>query len=139
MVQPRGIRNCNPGNIRLSNTQWRGASPTQTDTNFVQFVSMDYGLRAIAKILMAYHTIHGVDTIRGIINKWAPPIENLTGAYVRDVASRAGIAADAALTFDAPTLVKLVQAICDHECGAANVALYITPAQFTAGVALAVA
>lgn len=137
MEPSRGIRNCNPGNIRRSNTVWRGAAPVQSDPSFVVFTSMNYGIRAIAKVLLAYHILHGVETIRQLINRWAPPVENLTGAYVRDVASRAGIAADAQLTFDAPTLEKLVRAICEHENGASVADAYITPADYVAGVALA--
>ena len=137
MAPPRGIRNNNPGNIDRSKIVWRGAAAVQADPRFVTFVSMDYGIRALAKTLLAYHVAHGIDTIREIVGRWAPPIENMTGAYVRDVATRSGIGADVPLTFDAPTLVKLCRAICEHENGASVADAYITPAQYVAGVNLA--
>ncbi len=42
---PRGIRNNNPGNIRLSKTMWQGQRlPPQFDPDFVEFIAPRYGL-----------------------------------------------------------------------------------------------
>ena len=38
---PRGIRNCNPLNIRRSKDQWKGLLPEQNDKSFYQFKAMD--------------------------------------------------------------------------------------------------
>ena len=40
MNTPRGISNCNPGNIRLSSTVWRGQSDEQPDPDFVTFKAL---------------------------------------------------------------------------------------------------
>lgn len=40
MKTPRGIRNCNPGNIRLTRDKWQGLRSEQTDTEFFQFEEM---------------------------------------------------------------------------------------------------
>ena len=49
----RGLRNNNPGNIRMSDTTWQGkiSKEFNTDTNkaFEQFESLEYGLRALMK------------------------------------------------------------------------------------------
>lgn len=89
---PRGIRNNNSGNIRYDGTKWLGlAMPPDDDDGFCVFTVATYGLRAIFKILLQYHRAYKLDTVLGIINRWAPPTENNTGAYQMDVANRLGI------------------------------------------------
>lgn len=89
-IKPRGIRNNNPLNIRLSNDRWEGAADTQTDTAFVQFTQPKYGYRAAWKILQTYYTLfreQGKDfNVRNIISRWAPPEDqNNTEAYIQEV------------------------------------------------------
>ena len=114
---PRGIRNNNPGNIRRSADAWQGLSDTQTDTAFFQFRAPLYGIRALAKILRNYRDLYGLYTVRGIINRWAPPVENNTGAYVNAVAGAMGVSADVPLQWDLGELRALVGAIIRHENG----------------------
>lgn len=90
----RGIRNNNPGNIRLG-TAWDGMTPTQTDGSFCQFVDAEHGIRALAKVLITYQDQHNLHTVRGMINRWAPPVENNTSAYVSFVSERMGVTPDA--------------------------------------------
>ena len=42
-----GYRNCNPGNIRISGTRYKGEVVPSQDTAFKQFESMAYGYRAM--------------------------------------------------------------------------------------------
>ena len=85
----RGIRNNNPLNIRHSADRWQGASDQQTDKSFVQFKTMAYGYRAAWKILQTYYehfcTQNKPFTVRNIIERWAPPTENDTEAYIKNV------------------------------------------------------
>lgn len=81
----RGVRNHNPGNIRLSRDPWQGLSGAQTDTAFFVFTSPAYGIRALAKTLITYQDKHGLRTIEDIIARWAPSNENNTAAYVAAV------------------------------------------------------
>ena len=92
---PRGIRNNNPLNIRRSKDQWQGMSKTQNDPSFCQFETMAYGWRAAFVLLTRtyYHT-YRLFTIRNIIRRWAPPGENNTEAYIRNVARLTGIDPD---------------------------------------------
>ena len=84
-MQPRGIRNNNPGNIRLGDP-WQGLAAQQTDGAFCQFTAPTYGIRALCRVLITYQDKHGLRSIREIISRWAPPNENNTGAYVDAVA-----------------------------------------------------
>lgn len=83
-MSSRGIRNNNPGNIRKSAVRFQGLAAAQPDSAFWTFSGPEWGLRAMAKILMTYEG-RGVDTVREIISTWAPPNENNTGAYVEAV------------------------------------------------------
>ncbi|RUI65868.1 structural protein [Pseudomonas aeruginosa] len=116
---PRGIRNFNPGNIRhAKGTRWQGMSANQNDSAFVQFTGPQWGIRAIARTLVTYQDKHALRTIRQIISRWAPPSENNTESYIRQVAARVGVAPDARIdVYDYRTMRTLVEAIVRHENG----------------------
>ena len=82
--EARGFRNNNPGNIRHGE-KWLGLAEEQTDPNFCQFESVEYGIRAIFKILDTYREKYKIVMIANIIYRWAPPRENNTESYVRSV------------------------------------------------------
>ena len=115
-VLSRGIRNNNPGNLRFSADDWKGLATRQTDSEFFQFVSPFWGIRAMARTLKNYQQRHGLNTVREIISRWAPNTENDTDAYVRSVERQTGIDADAPISVEA-NLVSLVPAIIRHENG----------------------
>ncbi|UTI75177.1 peptidoglycan lytic exotransglycosylase [Escherichia phage 6925] len=111
----RGIRNNNPGNIRVSKDQWEGM--TGDDGAFVIFDSPESGVRALGKNLLSYGR-QGYDSIEKIINRWAPPNENDTKAYIDSVVAATGIPATQSLDLSDPdTLSSLAQAISFHETG----------------------
>jgi len=117
---PRGIRNNNPLNIRRSKDQWKGLRAQQTDASltsgrlssrsadskqasvcshydaeFCQFESLEYGWRAAFYLLTrTYYHQYRLFTIRAIINRWAPPRENLTSTYIANVSRLTGIPPD---------------------------------------------
>jgi hypothetical protein len=114
---PRGIRNCNPLNIRIGNV-WLGEVPNPTDNEFEQFVSMFYGLRAGFILLRRYIRRYHLTTVPDIISRWAPGSENNTVKYIDTVCQLSGIAPDAQLMYeDEETLVNLVDAMILVECG----------------------
>ncbi len=113
----RGWRNNNPGNIRLGE-KWIGLTVRQDDSSFCRFCSPEYGIRAIAKILQTYYHKHKLTTIRAIINRWAPPSENNTEAYIHHVCQRVGTADFVELTLGIDHyLHSLTKAIIHHELG----------------------
>ena len=92
---PRGIRNNNPLNIRRSKDQWQGMKKVQSDTQFCQFETLDWGWRAAFKLLTrTYYHQYRLYTIRTIISRWAPPNENNTRVYIENVSRLTGIAPD---------------------------------------------
>ena len=92
---PRGIRNNNPLNIRRGKSAWKGLRLQQTDAQFCQFETLDYGWRAAFWLLTRkYYQALRLYTIRAIVSRWAPAIENKTEAYIRNVCRLTGIAPD---------------------------------------------
>lgn len=81
----RGLRNNNPGNLRLSKDKWQGLRSVQTDKEFFQFETMAYGYRALIRTLQNYRKLHKCQTIADFISRWAPKIENNTAAYIQRV------------------------------------------------------
>lgn len=111
----RGLRNNNPGNIRISGAAWRGKIVPNTDGSFEQFDTPENGIRAMTRILQNYYG-RGLVTVRQIISTWAPANENNTAAYVSSVANDMGVTPDSALQFP-EHLPALVSAIIKHENG----------------------
>lgn len=114
---PRGIRNNNPGNLERSGVRWQG-EVDGNDMRFETFATPEAGIRALARNLVTYHERHGLTTVESIINRWAPPGENQTGAYVRAVAEAMGVSPDSPLNLrDVGTLSRLTTAIIHQENG----------------------
>ena len=120
-VMTRGYRNNNPGNIRkVGNDNWNGLAPAgqQIDSEFLVFSEPRYGVRAISILVRNYQSIYGLKSVKEIINRYAPPSENITTAYVLHVAALMGVTPDEPInTFDLNTRAKLVDAIIVHENG----------------------
>ena len=93
-MEPRGIRNCNPGNIRITKDKWQGLREVQEDKEFFQFKAMKWGYRALLRTLQNYRKRHGCETIADFIRRWAPPSENNTMTYIRFVANKLGVSPD---------------------------------------------
>jgi hypothetical protein len=119
MATPRGIRNHNPGNIDHNpRTKWQGLATPPSDGRFCRFVSAAFGIRALARVLITYQDQHDLDTVRGIINRWAPPVENDTAAYVGRVAVALGVGPDDPIDVHQHAVMRpLVAAIIRHENG----------------------
>jgi hypothetical protein len=111
---PRGVRNFNPGNIELGDP-WQGMAPKQTDGRFAQFSTAAYGIRALARTLITYQDKYGIRTVTDAINRWAPPVENNTKAYIWQVQQAVG--GDLVDMHDYGYLRPMVEAIIRHENG----------------------
>ena len=111
---PRGIRNFNPGNIEYGSFA-KSLGATGSDGRFATFPTMQAGVSAGEKLLSGYLG-RGFDTVRKAINRWAPPSENDTGAYVNAVAKRMGVDPDQKLGKD--SIPSLANEIFRHENGA---------------------
>lgn len=119
---PRGVRNKNPGNIDWNETnKWVGLVGIERGVpkpRFCEFIDAESGIRALGKILQTYYKKHGLNTIRKILHRYAPGIENDTPAYISAVAKRSGIGADEPIKDirDQKVLSELMKAIIRHEC-----------------------
>lgn len=113
----RGLRNCNPLNIRrVAGTKWKGQSALQTDASFVCFNAMGWGIRAAFCILRTYARRYQCLSPADIVGRWAPPHQNDTDAYIRNVCTWTGFGGRQRLTeADWP---RLVQAMARQESGA---------------------
>lgn len=121
----RGIRNNNPGNIRHSKSKWQGLAGVQTDSQFCTFISPEYGIRALMKLLRTYSKYRGkprmgcgkIDTVEEIIERWAPAADNNhTENYITRVCKETGFRRDACLDLhDKNTTVAMAKAIIQVE------------------------
>jgi len=118
MNLPRGLRNNNPGNIRINTDHFQGEIKPSQDKDFKQFSSMGYGYRAMLKMLQNYKKNRGLKTLRGWISRWAPANENHTEAYILYVADFSAIAADAEIdTSDRELMCRIVAGMSQIENG----------------------
>lgn len=118
---PRGIRNNNPGNLKITNPQqgWMGSidASENKDGVFEQFLFYTYGLRAMLKLIQNKIRA-GDNTIRKLIRVWAPSSENDTEAYIRMVEQETGILQNLPLFLNnKEQLFAIAKAIEQHENG----------------------
>lgn len=113
----RGMRNKNPMNIKDSSINWNGETGENLDPVFEEFDTYSDGIRAGAKLLVNYQALYSLNTIEGLINRYAPPSDNNpTNDYVQYVAEKVGVLPSQVI--DVKThLVEMVKAIIAFELG----------------------
>lgn len=117
MMQPRGLRNNNPGNLRRSGTRFLGEVTPSQDPEFKQFRTMAWGYRAMFVVLYTYCK-RGLRAIRPLIAHYAPPVENDTAAYIRAVSAGSGLDPDAPVDpLDGRMMIPIVAAMSGVENG----------------------
>lgn len=100
---PRGIRNNNPLNIEYHDrNKWHGQLKFNKiiEPRFCRFEHMMWGYRAASCLLRKYVNVYKLKTVKEIINMWAPPVENLTSAYVKQVCDFSQLSADTEIDFN---------------------------------------
>jgi hypothetical protein len=112
----RGMRNNNPGNLEAGAFATAHGA-TGTDGRFAVFPTMAAGNAAMLALLQSKaYAGGGINTISGIINKYAPSSENDTASYIKAITAATGIAPGAKLTPDQLKRVQIAMAV--HESGA---------------------
>ncbi len=113
----RGLRNSNPGNLRHSRAyEWKGELEPDPD-GFCRFDTAHNGLRALCRDLQSKGK-RGLNTVRKVIEVYAPPNENDTEAYIASVSKALDVKPDDVLDLSAVGTVALfAKAITRHECG----------------------
>jgi len=122
VIQTRGFRNNNPGNIRKGQS-WQGERVAQTDAAFEEFEAPAYGYRAMCRILDGYRSRYGARTVLDYINRWAPPSDNNpTSEYAAYVANHMDIDPRAYVdTRDPDLMIAMMDAITRFENNGANI------------------
>ncbi|ELB2058934.1 structural protein [Vibrio parahaemolyticus] len=130
----RGIRNNNPLNIRISGNAWTGKVTPSKDKAFETFSDSKYGFRAAAKLIRNYQNLYGLNTLAGIIHRWAPASDNNdTDNYIQFVANKVGVNRNVPLNlYDDAFMSRLVHAMSIMEVGR-----YYSLSDAAQGVALA--
>jgi hypothetical protein len=116
---------------------------TGSDGRFATFATMADGVCALARLLIVYYDKpldNRIDTVREIINRWAPSNENDTDAYVMAVCQLCTVKPDDVLDLrDFSTLYWLTVAIGEHENGHDAFTHSVSDADLDAGVRKALA
>lgn len=141
MTAPLGLRNNNPGNIEWgAYARSQGAPGPGEGGRFAEFATMREGVSATARLLILYDENHQIDTIRGIVNRWAPGNENNVDAYIDHLCDVTECKADDHLDLKDPnTLFWLCLGIFEHENGKAAVSAAVSDEDIDAGVSMAIA
>lgn len=118
-LSPRGIRNNNPLNIEAGQFTQSQPGFAGSDGRFAQFQAPDQGLAAADNLLQVYAKKHGINTVSGVVNRWAPPSDNNpTGAYAATVAKEVGVDPNAPLNMADPSIrQKIIGAMAKFENG----------------------
>ena len=119
--QTRGVRNNNLGNIEKSPFADKYGAIAGSDSRFATFPTPEAGHRAMVGLIRDAYGAKGIDTISGIINRYAPPknkngvFENNTQAYIDRVSKATGINPNAKLS---PSQYDAIAMIMEkHESG----------------------
>lgn len=116
----RGLRNNNPGNIRISKTIYTGEVTPSTDKSFKQFTSLLYGYRAMFVLLHYYQRTYMDTTIEAFIKRYAPSCENDTESYINTVCRMSGLHRFEPInTFNKKDMIGIVSAMSLQENGIA--------------------
>ncbi len=121
---PRAVRNANPLNI-VKGSPWQGLlapelmTPEQAaEDRFCVFAAPRWGFRAAAVTLLSYYDRYNIDSVTGVLMRWAPPSENDTKSYIGFVCAHSGFHADEILDLHAYDVVfKLLKAMSQEEAG----------------------
>lgn len=115
---PRNQRNNNPGNIEDGAFAQSLPGYVGTDGRFAKFADPSSGSQAQVALLGSYGK-RGINTVAGIINRWAPPSDgNDTTAYANFVANKIGVKPGQQLDMTDPgTLSDIAGAIQQFEGG----------------------
>lgn len=113
---PRGLRNNNPLNIEAGSFTQGQPGFAGSDGRFAKFATPEAGIGAANSLLDTYQNKHGLNTVAGIVGRWAPAGDgNNVSAYAQAVAGKLGIDPNAPI----PPQMRpaLIAAMGQHENG----------------------
>nr|CUV26863.1 protein of unknown function [Ralstonia solanacearum] len=98
-------RATNPGNIRYGDFARRYGAIGQDGSGFAVFPDAATGTAAMQALLRSYGE-RGLNTVGGVVGRWAPPSENDTSSYAKAVAKRLGVGVDAKMDMRNPAVIE---------------------------------
>ncbi|ENG5503825.1 hypothetical protein ACT4JQ_004702 [Yersinia enterocolitica] len=106
----RPDRNFNPLNLKTKGNAGMDSG------GFAKYTDEDSGWKAAREQLSRYYTRDKLDTIDGIISKWAPPSENDTKSYIAQVSKAMGVGSNDKLDLSDPSVMSSLSAqMAKHE------------------------
>lgn len=117
MAEPLTFRYRNPGAVEYKPWMAKYGATVGPNGRYAHFPDADAGFAAMGQILDTYQNKHGLNTVSGIVSRWAPSSvdNNSTGGYINSVASRLGVDPNTPLSPEQRP--ALMQAMAHYEAG----------------------
>jgi hypothetical protein len=118
-MTPLTIRYNNPGALEYQPWMAKYGASLGENGRYAAFPSPDAGYGVMSKVLDTYQSKHGLNTVSGIVNRWAPASvdNNSTSTYTQKVAQALGVDPNAPLS--SAQRPALMQAMASYEAGKA--------------------
>jgi len=115
---PLTVRYNNPGALEYKPWMEKYGAKVGENGRYAQFDTPDDGYKVMDRVLDTYRDKHGLNTVSGIINRWAPPSvdNNSTDEYIKSVAGKVGVDPNAELGPDHRSSLRTAMA--SYEAGA---------------------
>nr|DAK06193.1 MAG TPA: virion protein [Caudoviricetes sp.] len=102
-----GYKCCNPLNVKVFGNKWNGLIG-QDERGHGIFSRPEEGIRAGVKVLQSYSNKYGINTIEGIISRFAAADPATLRAYVDNVSHASGYAPDEQLDVKNPDVLRKI-------------------------------
>lgn len=117
VLNTSGYKCCNPLNVKVFGNKWNGLIG-QDERGHGIFSRPEEGIRAGVKVLQSYSNKYGINTIEGIISRFAAADPATLRAYVDNVSHASGYAPDEQLDVTNPgVLRKIIPPMIRQEIG----------------------
>lgn len=107
VLNTSGYRCCNPLNVKVFGNKWNGLIG-QDERGHGIFSRPEEGIRAGVKVLQSYSNKYGINTIEGIISRFAAADPATLRAYVDNVSHASGYAPDEQLDVKNPDVLRKI-------------------------------
>lgn len=107
----------NPGALEYQDWMSKYGARLGANGRYAAFDTPDAGYQVMSKVLDTYQNKHGLNTVAGIVNRWAPSNvdNNSTSTYTKKVASALGIDPNAPISPEQRP--ALMRAMASYEAG----------------------
>lgn len=117
VLNTSGYKGCNPLNVKVFGNKWDGLIGNDEKQHGIFATPMD-GIRAGVKVIQCYDKKYGINTVEGIISRFAAAEDSTRSAYISNVCKAVGVAPDEKLDVKNPEVMqKLITAMIKQEIG----------------------